>query len=355
LSAPTRRLSVTAVRARLADLVTGRDSRRDGGAVVVLALDGVGRGLADRAWHAAKLSTMDSVFPTISSAAWLSSLTGMPVAEHGIPGVVFTIDGELANVYDHHGPLTADVLGGNVFSDAAAHGHRPVAVLCDLASYPCSWRDLLLRHAEIVVGTPLFTRPGPYTPPALDRLEADLRSAIAAGLAAGDRCLLWCFVEIDTHIHHHGEDDYAVAALEVVEQIALDLVADGHTVVAHSDHGHTPTTHDADLAALLDRLAAEYEFTMGGAGRTRWLYPTPGTTDALAARLRRELPADIEIDHADEVFPPDSPARGRVGELFLVAAGERFLAPDGYHYEHGSRTSAEIEVPFAVWGEPNGG
>lgn len=317
--------------------------------MVVFALDGVGRDLARRAWRAADVSTMDSVFPTISSAAWLSSLTGRPVAEHGIPGVVFTVDGPPVNIYGHHGPLAAGA-SDNVFSDAAEHGYRPVAVLCDLVNYPCSWRDLLLTHAEIVEGTPLFTRPGPYTPPPLDRIEADVRAAVAAGLAAGDNCLVWCFVEIDTHIHHHGDDEYAVDALRVIERIALDLVADGHVVAAHSDHGHTPTTHDAELAALLDGLAAEYGFAMGGAGRTRWLYPAPGTTNELAARLRTELPPDIGVEFADDVFPPGSPARARVGELFLVAAGDRFLVPDGYRYEHGSRTPEEIEVPFAVWG-----
>jgi hypothetical protein len=339
---------VTVVRARLNGLVADMAARR-GGAVVVFALDGVGRDLAGRAWLAADVSTMDSVFPTISSAAWLSSLTGISVAEHGIPGVVFTVDGTLVNIYGHHGPLSAHA-PDNVFSDAAAYGYQPVAVLCDLVNYPCSWRDLLLTHAEIVEGTPLFTRPGSYTRPSLDHLEANVSAAIAAGLAAGNRGLVWCFVEIDTHIHHNGDDEYAVAVLRVIEQIALDLVADGHVVAAHSDHGHTPTKHDDALAALLDGLAVEHGFEMGGAGRTRWLYPAPGTTDKLVARLRAELPDDISVESADDVFPSGSLARARVGELFLVAKGERFLAPDGYRYEHGSRTPEEIEVPFAVWG-----
>ncbi|WP_406630111.1 alkaline phosphatase family protein [Amycolatopsis sp. WGS_07] len=345
---------MTTVRARLAGLVAGRAGRREGGAVVVFALDGVGRALAARAWRTAAVSVLDSVFPTVSSAAWLSSLTGKPVAEHGIPGVVCTVDGRPTNIYDHHQPLVA-APPDNVFSDAAARGIRPVAVLCDLAHYPCSWRDLLLTHAETVEGTPLFTTAGPYEPPPLDRVEADLRAAVAAGLSGGKRALVWCFVEIDTHLHHCGEDEYAVAALRMIERIATDLVADGHVVAAHSDHGHTPTTYDPELARLLDGLADEYGFAMGGAGRTRWLYPRPGTAEALAERLRKELPADIGVEDADEVFPPGSPARARVGDLFLVAAGEKFLAPEGYRYEHGSRTEAEVEVPFAVWGgEPDG-
>ncbi|MGW7534881.1 alkaline phosphatase family protein [Amycolatopsis sp. NPDC054798] len=345
---------MTSVRARLAGLVADRAGRPERGAVVVFALDGVGRALAERAWRTASVTVLDSVFPTVSSAAWLSSLTGKPVAEHGIPGVVCTVDGRLTNIYEHRRSLVADP-PDNVFSDAAARGFRPVAVLCDLASYSCSWRDLLLTHAEIVEGTPLFTTPGLYEPPPLDRVEADLRVAVATGLRGGDRALVWCFVEIDTHLHHCGEDEYAVAAVRMIERIATDLTADGHLVAAHSDHGHTPTEHDPELARLLDGLADEYGFAMGGAGRTRWLYPRPGTAEALEERLRKELPADIGIEDADRIFPPDSPARARVGDLFLVAAGEKFLAPEGYRYEHGSRTAAEVEVPFAVWGgEPDG-
>ncbi|WP_253838356.1 alkaline phosphatase family protein [Actinokineospora globicatena] len=339
---------MTAVRSRLAGLVE-RQAAGAGGAVVVFALDGVGRGLADRAWRAAEVCTMRSVFPSTSAAAWLSSLTGVPVARHGIPGVVFTIDDDLVNVYEHHRPLV-DGGQGNVFGDAVAHGYRAVAALCDLVNYPCSWRDLLLRGAEVVVGTPLYTRPGPYRAPSADELDTGLRAAVAAGLAGGDRCLLWCFVEVDTHIHHHGDDAHAVEALRVVERLALDLVADGHVVAAHSDHGHTPTTHDTWLAELLDGLAAEFGFTMGGAGRTRWLYPAPGTSEALAARLRAELPGSIRVERSDSEFPPGTAARDRVGDLLLVAEGTRFLTVDGYRFDHGSRTREEIEVPFAVWG-----
>lgn len=292
---------------------------------------------------------MESVFPTVSSAAWLSSLTGMAVADHGVPGVVFRVDGAVVNLYDYTGPLM-DSTPDNVFSDAVAAGHRAVAVLGDLANYPCSWRDLLLAHADVVAGELMFTRPGAYTPRPLDRLDLAVRATVAAGIDAGRCSLVWCFVEVDTHLHHFGDDEYAVAALRLIERIALELVGAGHVVAAHSDHGQTPTIHDAGLARLLDVLAAEHGFTMGGAGRTRWVYPATGTAEELAERLHHDLPADIRIEWSDALFPPGSPAHARVGELVLVAEAERFLAPPGYRFEHGSSTPAEVEVPFAVWG-----
>src|SRR5690349_20450058 len=72
--------------------------------VVVFAVDGITNDFALRCWPNAAVSRMHSVFPSTSSSAWLTSLTGLGVASHGVPGVVFkSPGGELINVFQYRG------------------------------------------------------------------------------------------------------------------------------------------------------------------------------------------------------------------------------------------------------------
>ncbi|CAN5902929.1 hypothetical protein BH11MYX2_BH11MYX2_23500 [soil metagenome] len=284
------------------------------------------------------------MFPTTSSTAWTTALTGASVDEHGIPGVVFSTGDELIDVYAYTGPL-GDPPREDLFSDATLHGYTPVAILGDLESTNCTWRDQLVHRARHVRGFPFFA-PGGCDPIALgDRLVAAVDHALATH--AGP-CLVWCFIDADRYIHHHGYDPSVIAFLERVDDIAVDWSRD-RVVIAHSDHGLVPTRHDPAIAAAIDRVIAEHGCRMGGAGRTRWLYVDPHAEALIRDELVRALPSTIAIRHADELFAPGSLARRRVGSIVLIAEGENFLATDGYTYEHGSLTRQELEVPIAVW------
>ncbi|QMU71825.1 alkaline phosphatase family protein [Streptacidiphilus sp. P02-A3a] len=321
--------------------------------MVVLGIDGLSYTFAAEHWSdSARVSRLRSVFPTTSSAGWLSSLTGLDVAQHLVPGVVFAdpegSDG-LINVFDYQGrDLTP--ARETVFTDARRLGYRPHAVLGDMETYGGSWRDALLRDADPVLGHRFYTPDaGPYRerPPELlvDLVRNALHMALA-GPGHGPR-LVWCYVELDRHVHHFGYDRQASRFLTGIGQLARELADAGTIVLAHADHGLTATRPDPDLAELLDASARKNGFRMGGAGRTRWLYPAPGTADDLAGELAAELPESVRLARSDELFC--EAARSRVGELVLVAEGEAFLADPGYRYEHGSLTDAELDTPYAVW------
>jgi len=343
---------ITTVRDRVREIVA-REARGARRHVVMLAVDGIPCALARRTWRHARTSPMRSVFPATSSTAWLSALTGLTVDEHGVPGVVFRVEegAEPVQVLEHRGPLLSAPVE-NVFSDARRLGFIPVAVAGDLEDFDCAWRALLLAHACRVDGFRFFADGAEEPEPAA--LVRRLSDAVAQALQHGANdapCLVWCFVDVDRYVHRHGYDARVLAFLEGVDEAAAELAADGTVVVAHSDHGLTPTRHDPDLEALLEEARARHGFAMGGAGRVRWLYPTPGTTDVLRRELGGALPPGVELASADEWFTPGSLAHGRVGPLLLVARGEAFLAPAAYRYEHGSATPEEMEVPFAEWGE----
>ncbi|HEY4178796.1 MAG TPA: alkaline phosphatase family protein [Kofleriaceae bacterium] len=312
--------------------------------IVVLAVDGVPYELACRTWRRAEVTRARSVFPTTSSTAWITALTGASVDEHGIPGVVFDVGGELVDVYSFNGLLGAPP-AEDLFSDATRHGYTPVAILGDLEGTNCTWRDQLVHRAQHVRGFPFFA-PGGCDPTALgERVVAAVDHALATH--AGP-CLVWCFIDTDRYIHHHGYDDAVIAFLDRIDDIAVEWSRD-RAVIAHSDHGLVPTRHDPTIAAALDRVIAAHGCRMGGAGRTRWIYVDASAEARVRDVLVRSLPTSISIRRADELFAPGSIARGRVGSIVLIAQGEEFLCADGYAYEHGSLTEQELDVPIAVW------
>lgn len=341
--------SITSFRSRIRSLLerekfTG--SRRD---VVILAIDGIPYEVAAASWPHADISKMRSVFPTTSSTAWLSSLTGVDVGHHGIPGVVFkSPDGDLINIFEHRGRLDSPATG-NIFSDAAALGYTPISVMGDWEPYDCAWRDTLLHHSRAVRGYRFYTTPSPGEPAEVCRT---VQRAVLECLEThpfNEPKLIWCFIDADRHIHHQGYDEKLIRFLEIIEEIAHELARRGVLIIAHSDHGLIGTSHSPAIEQLLERVQVQYKCALGGAGRTRWLYPQPATEDQLVGTLERSLPSTIRLLPADEVFARGSLARARVGEIVLIADGDEFITFSGQRFEHGSLTEIELNVPFAQW------
>ena len=319
--------------------------RRD---LVMLAIDGIPYELGVESWPDARLSMLRSVFPSTSSSAWLSSLTGADVATHGVPGVVFKVaDADMINVFDYQGDLGVPRTG-NIFDDATAEGFEPIAILGDCEPFDCSWRASLLRGAALVRGWRFFTAERPKTPEEIcaDALRA-IRSVLAA--ASPQPRLIWCLLDADRLVHRRGYDGEVRRFLRMMGDVAAQLASAGAHVIAYSDHGLVPTRHDAAIAAEIERVSAEERCAIGGAGRTRWIYASDEAGDRIAERLRRALPPTIAVRRADELFAPGSLGRQRLGEVVLVASGDEFMTWSGEIYEHGSVTDGELYVPFAEW------
>jgi arylsulfatase A-like enzyme len=156
-------------------------------------------------------------------------------------------------------------------------------------------------------------------------------------------------VDVDRYIHRRGYDDFVIELVARAGQIAEELAERGTLVVAHADHGLVPTRTEPAVEQLFGELEAR-GCALGGAGRTRWIYPTETVR---AVELRRlveaDVPSEIRVQAADELFAPRSLARRRVGDVVLVAEGEGFVTSPGYRFDHGSLQPAEVEVPCAVW------
>ncbi|MCP3102429.1 alkaline phosphatase family protein [Myxococcus sp. K15C18031901] len=348
MSLPDSAPSITTFRGRLRELLAREGlegPRRD---VVILAVDGIPFELALTSWRGARITPMRSVFPTTSSTAWLSSLTGLDVGSHGIPGVVFQgPGGGTLNVFQHQGPLHIPETG-NIFSDANALGYRALAVMGDWEPFDCTWRDALLRHAHPVRGHRFYTAPSRAAPTELGQAVLRAVSDCLDTPSDGPR-LVWCFIDADQHIHHAGYDEPLVRFLECLDDVARQLTARGALVLAHSDHGLTLTHHRPELERLMEQLQAEHDCVLGGAGRTRWFHVHPAREDRLVGALERALPSTVRVVPADTVFDAGSLALERVGRVVLIADGDEFMTFLGHRFEHGSTTQVELSVPLARW------
>lgn len=317
--------------------------------IIILAIDGIPLDLGRRLWTSAAITPMSSVVPTTSVSSWLSSLTSLTVDRHGVPGVVIRLkQAGIVNVLEYKGALDVPMTG-NIFSDADRLGYLPVAVQGDWEPYECSWREALLAHARCVSGHLFYA--GRAAPP------EEIGKSIVAAIeplrsAVGERPrLIWCFIDADQAVHHDGYSPDVCALLELVDSIASRWVLEGAVVIAHSDHGLTPTRHSPELQDLIDSVTMRFDCTLGGAGRMRWVYVPPESVDDAMRTLRDELPPSIAVLPSDRLFSPGSLARERVGDILLVAMDRDFITFGGQSFEHGSMLKEELLVPLARWGD----
>lgn len=319
--------------------------------IVVFGLDGIKFGLARSVWCNASVTLYTSVYPTTSSTAWLTSLTGLGPEDHGIPGVVFTDDcGQLINVFQHTGKLRSPIIR-NIFTDGAELGFRSIAIMGDWEPFDCTWRDLLLAHAHAVRGYRFYTADVPLAPRQIAGTIAEAVAEARRKRVTNEPLLIWCFVDIDRHIHYSGYDSEVIDLLGEIERLAVQMVEDNTLVVAHSDHGLTLTNHSESIAAALKDAQDRFNCRSGGCGRTRWFYSDYRDRSALIGTLQETLPESVRIFVPESVFAPHSLSTSRIGDVMLMAEGHEFVTFAGQKFDHGSRTADEIEVPIAIWGK----
>ena len=312
--------------------------------------------------------TLRSTFPSTSVTAWTSAVMGAEPAEHGLLGNVFRLPGTSRVVdvlsgrayswtdaadWDDH-PIRLSTL----FERAADAGARPIVVGREFDGLRGPWPVELFRGAERVTEA----APGdlPVAAPAVARsVIAQVNEVLAAPQTAQSNrpLLLWAYVNLDVHIHLHGNDDALLEAVRLLDEAAAGWADAGWDVVSHADHGHTEVVRAPELERALAAADTPDHCRLpgGGAGRVRWLYPRPDQAERVAATLREEL-----ADCALVTTPAELAGRGllsaaaassrRLGEIVLVATAATFPIPSAdYRYDHGALTDEELFIPFISW------
>ena len=347
--------SVTSFRSQIREVMiaesgTGHTPRH----ITILGLDGISYAIAQKRWRRATTFPMRAVHPTTSSTGWLSSLTGLSVDSHGIPGVVFKVsssDRYTINVFQSKADLFHEHFE-NIFSDGAKCGYMPVALAGDLIDYDCTWRSQLLNHAKALFSPRLWTRYELNEPFDVTNICSEVRCAILALLSSSSTTrplLIWFFLDCDRYIHYHGYDHNIISFLDQVEELAFELSSVGSIVVAHSDHGLTPTFNSPSIQGNLDELCSTHGCFLGGAGRMRWLYCRPDQENRLLEEVAQILPPSISVSCAGAIFSPRSRSHARAGAIVMRASGSEFITSLSYNFDHGSGTDAEVYVPMSLW------
>ena len=351
------------------------DRCRDGAArgLVVLALDGLSYGVAEQTLVHARIRPLQSTFPSTSTTAWLTAVTGLEAGEHGAVGMVYRAPGADAVTHlvsgssyrfgdgvDRGAERGADreagrlVLGGPTLFERCAESeqNRAVVVGAELEGLSGEWAEALLRGADVVPSAP-----GPLTDDPVEVARRAIRD-VSTQFTVEPPPLVWAYVNLDDHIHHSGYDERLREAVRLLDLAACRWAEAGWSVLAHADHGQTPVTPRAELIDAWARLdsPAHCVLPAGGAGRVRWMYPRPGHRRRLAEELQQAL-----AGHAVVLSPEELDARGllaatpavldRIGSVVAVATSSGFPVPDpGLAWEHGARSEDELLVPLAAWG-----
>jgi hypothetical protein len=333
----------------------------------VLAVDGLSYGVAESGFAHAQTRPLRSTFPSTSTTAWLTAVTGADPSSHGAVGMVYRapgadcvthlVTGDTYGFGSYSPPKNALLHGGPTLFERAVETGTPAFVVgAELERLTGEWVAALLRGARIVPSpvTRLTTDPVAVAERTVREIEAVLDEPRDTG------CLVWAYVNLDDHIHQAGYDARLHESLRILDTAASRWADSGWGVVAHADHGQVPA---APRAGLLDAWArlddpAHCRMPGGGAGRVRWLYPLPGREAGVADALR-----DALGDHALVLTPDDLAARGllaatpvvrdRIGAVVALATTAGFPVPDpGVAWEHGSLSDDEMVVPLAAWNPP---
>ncbi|MFC5906271.1 alkaline phosphatase family protein [Streptacidiphilus monticola] len=350
--------------------VVARSLRAAGRGVIVLALDGLSHEVAAETLRHAHLRPLRSTFPSTSTTAWLTSVTGVPASEHGAVGMVYRSPGAASVTHLVTGrsigfgdsqaadPATELVVPRATVFDLATAAGRPAHVLgAELERLSGAWVEALLHGARLLPSAAdgLRTDPVEVAERSVRDVDAALVQVCHRATAPG---LLWVYVNLDEHIHRHGHDGRLRRALALLDAAGDRWAEAGWTALAYADHGQSPVAPREQLQDAWRDLdsPAWCRMPAGGAGRVRWMHPRPGRRDELAERL-----ADTLGRHALVLSPADLEARGlltatdtvldRIGEVVAVATSPSFPVPDpSLSFEHGACSAEETTVPLAGWG-----
>ncbi len=347
--------------------------RGTGEHVLVFAVDGIAFDVGAAVWSPDLLVPITSTFPSTSSTAWVTAMTGLSPDEHLVPGVVY-YDPDHSSLYNCLSDCCLSADGEwrtagwrearsypTIFTDLSSEGVERVANAGDLVSLPGRWPRALLAGARMNASgaDPDAIRMDPRA--VVDAAVADTERALGQQ-PKGTRLFLWTYVNLDEYVHYHGYDAVLVESMRCLEAAARDWSRRGHTVVAHSDHGLVPNWSDEALCAAWQAVNRTElcRYPPGGAGRALWCYPRPDREQEVFDRV-----CAVMGDHALVLFRKELESRGvlsigpaletMIGEVVVLATGATFPVAGSRPFEHGSLLPGEMLATLAVWASDHSG
>jgi len=344
---------------------------RDARHVVLLVIDGLGSAqLAAHAPHgvlaSARVADLSSVFPSTTTSAVTTFLTGEPPLAHGLTGwhLFFRELGVVG------APLPFRLRGSDVSLAALGAGAERL-----FATRALSQR----LHRRCVLVHPAKLCKTPYTQAHRGAAEVrpfrSLRGLFARLRAlARERKPSYCYAywpQLDTLSHHHGAGSAQAAAHlraldAAVGACAARLRGTGTVLLVVADHGFVDTRAQTRLR-LADhpRIADTLALPLCGEPRTAFCYVRPGAEAEFVARVGEELGHAVRVRSAAELLAEGILGPGeahpetvsRLGTHVLHLEGEYCLTdrvpgerqPFAQVGVHGGLSDAELRVPLCVF------
>jgi hypothetical protein len=336
--------------------------------MIVLAVDALRFDTIESIWSPDVLLPLTSTFPSTSVTAWLTSMTSLSVDEHIVPGVVYFLE-EANGLFhafrgraltrDNNYLLAPDVRIGpwtTIFDLLSADGAECVANIGDLVSWPGPWSDAVIHGARAVLPVAnwdeIRLQPLAIVQAAIEEVNAAIKNRHIR-----QPLMVWNWLNFDDYVHYNGYNLELLNSLRLLQNAIERWTAEGHMVIAHSDHGMVPS-HAPRL--LLDGWDTVNQPSLcrlapGGAGRIRWSYPKAGQEIVVFERLAAALGTNALVVFREDLqnlglLKMNDIIRRQIGEVVVIATKEDFVVPDPtYTFEHGSFTPGEMIVPFAIW------
>jgi predicted AlkP superfamily pyrophosphatase or phosphodiesterase len=328
----------------------------------MFVVDGLGaRNLAARSGHARFLSETGgkkdaarTVFPSTTTAALTSLLTGVDPGQHGLVGYRVRIPGtnEAPNQlkgWETHGLDPLSWQRAQPIFERESAGGRPCFVVSRAKFEGSGFTAAIMRGATFV--------------PAANSLDG---AKLAADLVAQHPgALVYLYApELDGIAHQRGwKSDEWASALETVDaaarSLAVALPADAGALLT-ADHGMIDVPRHRQLLLTEGDDLVDGVAVIGGEPRMLHLYAEPGRADAVLTAWRASESARSWVMSRDEaiaaaLFGPVAPeVRDRIGDVLVAARSgvayydDRLVdkAPQKMVGQHGSLTDEERTVPL---------
>lgn len=302
---------------------------------------------------------LSSVFPSTTSSAWASVITGEVPGYHGVYGTSYRINehetyvwlndsvSDKVNSYMKEGQ---QLFIGNQSTLFSSLGNKQkIYVGRHGQSENNSFFITLTSGIDKRIFPDLETYISMKYQP--DELVDYIFDCINDELSADDEKLVWAYFDFDDFIHERGYEklDYLwplfFARLE-------QLVNKADSVILVADHGQT-AQNQWEESVLGESENAVFSLRICGAGRVLYLY---GDDTESLAKWAHEYYQDhaLIMTRAEAInaglFPKDCADEERIGDIIVIGKDFDFHSIGAnYLYEHGACTEDEMFVPAVLF------
>jgi hypothetical protein len=308
-------------------------------------------------------TVLTSVFPSTTSTAWSSIITGKMPCEHGIYGTSF-YDERFGDSYIWLDDSTyidnKRVLLSN--TELIPSKFKRIFQTINRTSYYIGHHGVLERNSlndELIKGTKKQIYPN-FSEYYLLKMFPDKLISYTFGEINKlcnteiDNILIWAYFDLDDYIHQNGYDSLTLLGVWNDFFSSIKLLTDqGCIVLLISDHGQTKHTPcEVNLIDKINELKLS-SIKASGAGNTIYTYgesPTIGLQEIDPEHLKKSIILTKKELFDLGLFSTPAIHVERIGDYVILANG--LNAPTwGYNYvcEHGACSRDEMFVPCLLF------